>query len=369
MTWFRVDDAFADHPKLEALEALGEDVWARCLAVWLAAGCYCSKHSTDGRISRTRLARLTPLGRRAVEAAENLVTAGLWHEDKDGFVFHDWPDYNPTRDELEADRAAKTERQKRWRQRRRAEKLGQAERVDASTNASHDASRDGPQDASHDGLRDTSRDTPRDATVDGRGASVASTPVDGAPSRPVPTRPDPPTNVGGGSRAGATPPPPEEVLTRAGVWARFERLYLESTGESLPGLATPMQLRDVERAAHKLGSYIAVLRELEAFCAWAAEQPVRPPQPWLRFLDEVGGWTSKPERTAERERLAEERAIDRDPKLRAEREAKAAASRARERAIAEERELGRKLDVDPDKVVPIADVAASVLATLRGGGA
>lgn len=369
MTWFRVDDAFAEHPKLEALEALGPETWSRCIAVWIAAGCYCARHTTDGAISRARLGRITPLGRDALAAAEHLVEAGLWDATDDGFVFHDWSDYQPTKAELEADRAAKTERQKRWRQRRRAEKLAQSQGVDASTNASHDASRDGPQDALRDALRDASRDTPRDASVDGRGASVADGSVDGAPSRPVPTRPVPPTDVGGGARAGATPPPPEEGLNRAVVWARFERLYLEATGESLPGLATPVQLRDVDRASHKLGSYAAVLRELEAFCAWAAEQPVRPPQPWLRFLDEVGGWEAKPERTADRERLALERAAERDPKVRAERDVKAASSRARKRAIAEERALVQKLDVDPDKVVPIADVAANVLAKLKGATA
>jgi hypothetical protein len=49
--------------------------------------------------------------------ASTLVEVGLWEVSEGGYQFHDWGDYNPTREEVKADREAARERMKRLRSR------------------------------------------------------------------------------------------------------------------------------------------------------------------------------------------------------------------------------------------------------------
>lgn len=55
--------------------------------------------------------------------AETLVRVGLWEnatrEKEEGYQFHDWDDYQPTADEIEAEREAARERQRAYRAKRR----------------------------------------------------------------------------------------------------------------------------------------------------------------------------------------------------------------------------------------------------------
>lgn len=104
MTWFKVDDAFWAHPKTLALSD-------SALALWLRAGSYCAQQLTDGHVRREALLML----RGNEFAADDLVDAELWHETKDGYVFHDWEKYQPTRAKVEAERDAWRERQNRHR--------------------------------------------------------------------------------------------------------------------------------------------------------------------------------------------------------------------------------------------------------------
>lgn len=102
MTWVRLDDGFADHPKIEA---------AGALAGWLhvAALCYCARHLTDGRIPKSKARRLTDIPSPAKHIAA-LLDAHLWHEDGDDYIIHDYLDYQPARSEVEKDREAARER-------------------------------------------------------------------------------------------------------------------------------------------------------------------------------------------------------------------------------------------------------------------
>lgn len=104
MAWFRVDDNFYDHPKVDelSLEAVG---------IWLLCGTYVAKHLTDGFIP-TR--RVTKLGG-SEHLANELVEAELWDIADGGYTFRNWTDYQPTRDAVEAKREADRERQRRKR--------------------------------------------------------------------------------------------------------------------------------------------------------------------------------------------------------------------------------------------------------------
>lgn len=100
MSWFQVDDALADHPKVEALG----DRQATAMWLWLRQGVWCMRHLTDGHVPSSRLAREEPAD------IEALISVGLWERELAGIVFHDWSRYQRSRSKVEADRQAALDR-------------------------------------------------------------------------------------------------------------------------------------------------------------------------------------------------------------------------------------------------------------------
>lgn len=102
MTWLKVDDGFYDHPKVDdaPLSAIG--LWVRC-------GSYTANKLLDGRVSRIVVRRLG--GR--VSDVDALVASGLWLPTADGFVMHDFHDYNPTAEQVRRKREADRRRKAR----------------------------------------------------------------------------------------------------------------------------------------------------------------------------------------------------------------------------------------------------------------
>lgn len=110
MTWVKIDDHFDEHPKFVAAGPEAGWMFMRGLA-------YCNRHETDGHIPEAIVARIgsdfAPDKRR--ELAATLVEVGLWHgpghgcprcpDPADGWQVHDYPDYQPTKAQKEADRA------------------------------------------------------------------------------------------------------------------------------------------------------------------------------------------------------------------------------------------------------------------------
>jgi hypothetical protein len=157
MTWFKVDDTFAAHPKVAELEA--GPCFPQAVALWTLAGSWCASQLTDGRVPATQLRRLVPFdGRRA---AAELVRVGLWSQTDDGYAFRDWHHYQPTRDEVETTRESSVRRARKYREKQR--ERASLTRDDDVTSREHHAS--------------VTRDEP-----------VTSRPRDAAPSRPVPSR-------------------------------------------------------------------------------------------------------------------------------------------------------------------------------------
>lgn len=85
MTWFKVDDKFAMHPKamMAGNAALG---------LWVRAGSWSAAHLTDGWIPNKLLASLGG----SKTSANTLVKARLWDSEPGGFRFRDWHDYQPS---------------------------------------------------------------------------------------------------------------------------------------------------------------------------------------------------------------------------------------------------------------------------------
>lgn len=106
MVWFKVDDGLATHPKtvLAGNAAMG---------LWVRAGAWSAQQLTEGVVP---LYMVPTLGTKA--QADRLVAAGLWVKHAKGYKFHQWDEdgRQPTRESVEAERAASRERQAKARQ-------------------------------------------------------------------------------------------------------------------------------------------------------------------------------------------------------------------------------------------------------------
>ena len=152
MVWFKVDDGFYDHPKFL-------DVPNAAIGLWAKAGAWCSRHLTDGVIPASQVTML-----RGTKSQVNaLISTGIWRhsETESGakaYAFHGWNEYQPTRGQVEKDRAESAERQRKSRERKRDE-----------------------QEQSENVTRDSQTPVTRDSHESHKGVS----------QRPDPTRPDP----------------------------------------------------------------------------------------------------------------------------------------------------------------------------------
>jgi hypothetical protein len=115
MPWVRIDEEFAKHPKVVEAGPLG-------LAMQVAALCYCNQYLTDGFVPRSvvpSLLNLDGLGMRMWMGeiagggedanwklvVEDVIYAGLWTEEDSGYRIHDYDKYQPSKAEVEAQRA------------------------------------------------------------------------------------------------------------------------------------------------------------------------------------------------------------------------------------------------------------------------
>jgi hypothetical protein len=108
VSWFNIDDRMWHHPKFIDLSPHAGWLWTR-------AGSWCASHLTDGHIPTNAVRMLggTP------KAANELVTAGLWHQTDTGYQFHDWCQWNASAAEVHAKIEATRARKAAWRERQR----------------------------------------------------------------------------------------------------------------------------------------------------------------------------------------------------------------------------------------------------------
>lgn len=131
MPWIRIDDHFDEHPKFAMAGPLG-------IALWLAGLAYCNRNLTDGRIpwatARSLLtwSYLDPKeseagrviwtisvtsGHRGEDVTcerviDLLVQTGLWEERDGGYYVHDYPSYQPLKEQVLAERESARARMK-----------------------------------------------------------------------------------------------------------------------------------------------------------------------------------------------------------------------------------------------------------------
>lgn len=108
MPWARFDDRYPSNRKVRPLSdaAFRLDV---------SAVCWCNENLTDGHIRLDELTLTADIKKHA-QAAEELVLRGRWDKVEGGWQIHDFLVYNPSRDQVLADRAKAAERQRRARE-------------------------------------------------------------------------------------------------------------------------------------------------------------------------------------------------------------------------------------------------------------
>lgn len=184
--WLKLDDSYADHPKVE--EAIGlAGPGAVLLHVRLM--CYAAKHLTDGRVPVGAAKRLAhDAGPRALEA---LTDVGLIRLDGRDFELADWLDYNPPAEEVKAKRKARSERAKR----------AASARWDAKRNAGSNAQSIHPSNATRTSGGDAPvpvpvPSSPEGTATDDPSGQSATARDDAPPNEPNPHEPEeatPPT--------------------------------------------------------------------------------------------------------------------------------------------------------------------------------
>ena len=111
MPYLLIDDGFGEHPKIAALSD-------KAFRLHLMALLWCARNTTDGAISALgmRLSSANALLARPNRVVQQLVSAGLWEPNGDGWHIHHYLEYNPSRAELQDKRKQARERQRRYRQ-------------------------------------------------------------------------------------------------------------------------------------------------------------------------------------------------------------------------------------------------------------
>jgi hypothetical protein len=126
MTWVRLDDAFFTNSK-----AIAAGLHGRSLA--LAGICYASGNLTDGKIAKAALPIIAAMAGVKPNVARQVVVAGLWEEEGDHYLIHDYLKYNPSAEQVHRERDAAAERQRRWRDTHVAQRRSDSDRNGVSS--------------------------------------------------------------------------------------------------------------------------------------------------------------------------------------------------------------------------------------------
>jgi hypothetical protein len=95
MAWFKVDDGFYTSHKVLQIPRENRH---EAIGAWILVGAWSANKMTDGFIPNYVLDEFGV----SKTSIDRLVAAGLWDVADGGIVFHDWCDYQPTREQLEA---------------------------------------------------------------------------------------------------------------------------------------------------------------------------------------------------------------------------------------------------------------------------
>jgi hypothetical protein len=116
MAFARLETSILNHPKF--LPLMRVDVRANtalaALGLWTLGLAYTSDQLSDGRVPKAWVAtRVRP--NVAKRSAEQLISLGLWEDRGDHYLIHDYLEWNPSSQQIKADRRAARDRMKKLR--------------------------------------------------------------------------------------------------------------------------------------------------------------------------------------------------------------------------------------------------------------
>lgn len=111
MVDFRVDDGFQWHPKTAGMSLAA-------IGLWTLAGTWCARYLTDGYIPGDILRGMAGRQRNTIQ---ELIDRNLLLPLGDGYQFHDWLQYQRSKQEVTTELAAARERMRKLRARRRGD--------------------------------------------------------------------------------------------------------------------------------------------------------------------------------------------------------------------------------------------------------
>jgi len=111
MAWVRLDDNFADHPKIIGLSD-------SAFRLFIEALCYANRYLTDGVIPYVAFTNMHNAG-----GDQELIDAGLWEyeEENNRFIIRSYTEYQPTKEKVSVKREQARERVKQFREKKRSQ--------------------------------------------------------------------------------------------------------------------------------------------------------------------------------------------------------------------------------------------------------
>ena len=103
MSWARFDDRFPDHEKIVPLSN-------SAFRLHVTAICYANAQLTDGYIGVGVLRRIGWACDNLDEDVAQLCANNLWERAEEGYLVHDYLEYNPSREEETGEAAAHQQR-------------------------------------------------------------------------------------------------------------------------------------------------------------------------------------------------------------------------------------------------------------------
>lgn len=98
MTWVKLTDVFPEDPRVSELSH-------RAFRLHVTALCYCSRNLTDGHVTGNALRAIAGSAGVARSTVADLLSAGLWAQNGDGgYLIPKFLDYNPSAEQVRADR-------------------------------------------------------------------------------------------------------------------------------------------------------------------------------------------------------------------------------------------------------------------------
>lgn len=178
--WFKVDDGFHSSRKLLAIPKRARFAAA---GLWSIAGSWAGDQLTDGHVPDFMI----QVWGASPTAPAALVECGLWEREPGGYVFCKWHEYQPSKQDVDAERATSRERMRDLRARRKQDASQTSGKRRANVGPTSGERPEDVSKTSNERFEEEPRNNGGEGEAFGRTVTNGSENV----SNPDPTRPDP----------------------------------------------------------------------------------------------------------------------------------------------------------------------------------